>query len=185
MFTETDISVADDPELLDLLADSGCKQVLIGLESPEPRALDGMDPVNWKQRQQGRYLDAIESIQSRGIAVNGCFILGLGSHTPETFFRLREFVERSGLLEVQVTVQTPFPGTPLYARLKREGRLVRDRFWDQCTMFDVNYHPRNMSIEELEEGLRWLFRELYGQGPVNQRKRHYMEIHKRRRANAA
>ena len=184
-FTETDISLADDPELLGLLADSGCKQVLIGLESPEAEALDGIDPGNWKRRHHDRYLAAIERIQSHGISVNGCFILGLDSHTPETFFRLREFVERSGLLEVQLTVQTPFPGTPLYARLRREGRLLAERFWDRCILFDVNYQPRHMSIDELEKGLRWLFGELYGEGPLNRRQRHYMEIVKQRRERAA
>ena len=82
-------------------------------------------------------------------------------------------------------MQTPFPGTPLYARLRREGRLLAERFWDRCTLFDVNYQPRHMSIDELEKGLRWLFGELYGEGPLNRRQRHYMEIVKQRRERAA
>ena len=115
-FTETDISVADDAELLDRLADSGCRQLLIGLESPTAAGLDGIDRNGWKQRRSDGYLEAIERIQSRGISVNGCFIVGLDSDTPEIFPRIRDFVEQSRLLEVQVTVQTPFPGTPLYDR---------------------------------------------------------------------
>ena len=67
---------------------------------------------------------------------------------------MKEFVDRSGLLEVQVTVQTPFPGTPLYDRLRREGRLLQERFWDRCTLFDVNVRRRNMSVEQLEGGLQ-------------------------------
>ena len=175
-FTETDISVADDDELLDLLAHSGCRQVLIGLESPEQDDLDRIDPTNWKRQRADRYLEAIDAIQSRGITVNGCFIVGLDTHGPEIFERVKEFVDRSGLLEVQVTVQTPFPGTPLYDRLRREGRLLQERFWDRCTLFDVNVRPRNMSVDQLEAGLQWLFGELYNEREFLKRKRRYMEI---------
>ncbi len=115
-FTETDISVADDEELLDLLAESGCRQVLIGLESPTEEGLDQLDPHNWKRKRCGRYLEAIDKIQSHGVTVNGCFVLGLDHQTPDIFPQLRDFIARSGLLEVQVTVLTAFPGTPLYQR---------------------------------------------------------------------
>jgi radical SAM superfamily enzyme YgiQ (UPF0313 family) len=179
-FTETDISVADDEELLELLAASGCRQVLIGLESPEAEDLEGVDPHNWKRKRSGQYLEAIERIQSRGVTVNGCFVLGLDHHTPEIFGRIRDFVERSRLLEVQLTVMTPFPGTPLYNRLAREGRLLRPRYWDRCTLFDVNYRPEGMTVAQLEEGLRWLFGEIYNEREYTRRKRHYMEIVKRR-----
>jgi radical SAM superfamily enzyme YgiQ (UPF0313 family) len=175
-FTESDISIADDDELLHLMAESGCRQVLIGLESPDAGALEGLDPHNWKQRHSGRYLEAIDRIQSCGITVNGCFIVGLDNHTPDVFERVRDFVRSSGLLEVQVTVQTPFPGTPLYHRLRREGRLLSERYWDKCTLFDVTYQPARMSVDDLESGLRWLFGELYNEREFLRRKRHYMEI---------
>jgi radical SAM superfamily enzyme YgiQ (UPF0313 family) len=178
-FTETDISIADDPELLDLLAASGCRQVLIGFESPDRAGLDGLDPHNWKQHRSGQYLEAIARIQSRGVSVNGCFILGLDNHTPAIFETVRDFVRASGLLEVQVTVPTPFPGTPLFGRLRREGRLLAARFWDRCTLFDVTYQPKHMTVAELESGLRWLFGELYNEREFIRRKRHYMEIIKR------
>ncbi|MBE9555175.1 MAG: B12-binding domain-containing radical SAM protein [Proteobacteria bacterium] len=175
-FTETDISVADDPELLDMLAGSGCRQILVGLESPDADGLAGLDPHGWKRRHADHYLEAIERIQSRGITVNGCFILGLDDDTPGTFERVRDFVDESGLLEVQLTVQTPFPGTPLYDRLRREGRLLADRYWDRCTLFDVNYRPKNMSVEDLETGLRWLFGEIYNEREFIRRKRRYIDI---------
>ncbi len=179
-FTETDISVADDDELLALMAESGCRQILIGLESPDAADLLGMDAGNWKHKRCNRYLAAIEKIQSHGVTVNGCFILGLDNHTPETFSRLKDFIDRSGLLEVQITVLTPFPGTPLYERMRREGSLLAERYWDRCTLFDVNFKPAQMSVEELEEGLRWLFREIYNEREFTKRKRLYMEIVKRR-----
>jgi radical SAM superfamily enzyme YgiQ (UPF0313 family) len=175
-FTETDISVAADPELLDMIADSGCRQVLIGLESPDANGLAGLDPHDWKRRHAEHYLEAIDRIQSRGITVNGCFILGLDSDTPETFERVRDFVAQSGLLEVQITVQTPFPGTPLYYRLQQQGRLLTDRYWDRCTLFDVNYRPKNMSVAELESGMRWLFGEIYNEREFLRRKRRYIDI---------
>lgn len=83
----------------------------------------------------------------------------------------RDFVRSSGLAEVQFTVLTPFPGTPLYARVKREGRLLTERYWDRCTLFDVNYRPARMTVEELESGLRWLFRETYSAEETQQRRR--------------
>ncbi|HAV61225.1 MAG TPA: B12-binding domain-containing radical SAM protein [Verrucomicrobiales bacterium] len=160
-FTETDVSIADDPALCDLLADSGCRQVLIGFESPGATEIAGIDPANWKSRQAPRYRRVIDILQSRGVSVNGCFILGLDAHTTDVFPAVLEFVKTSGLAEVQFTVLTPFPGTPLHQRLKREGRLLFDRFWDRCTLFDVNYRPARMSVEQLESGLRWLFAEAY------------------------
>lgn len=175
-FTETDVSVAEDDELLDLLARSGCRQILVGLESPGPEELAGIDPHDWKRKHADRYLDAIDKVQRRGVTVNGCFVLGLDGHTPEIFERVADFVERSGLLEVQLTVLTPFPGTPLYSRLQREGRLLQERFWDRCTLFDVNYQPLGMSVEELEAGMRWLFGQVYTEEQLARRQRRFMEI---------
>ena len=160
-FTETDASVADDPTLCDRLAASGCRQLLIGFESPWPGDLTGLDPRDWKRRRAPRLRRVIDTLQSRGVSVNGCFILGLDTHTPDVFPAVLDFVRSSGLAEVQYTVLTPFPGTPLHARLAREGRLLRDQYWDRCTLFDVTFRPRRMSVEELEAGLRWLFRETY------------------------
>ncbi len=133
-FTETDVSVAEDEELLDLLYPSGCRQLLIGFESPRRAGLEGIDRANWKSRQHHRYLEAIEKIQSRGVSVCGCFIVGLDADTPAIFDDIRAFVERARLLEVQITILTPFPGTRLYQRLFSEGRLLYPGSWDRCTL---------------------------------------------------
>jgi radical SAM superfamily enzyme YgiQ (UPF0313 family) len=170
-FTETDASVADDAELCGLLAESGCRQLLIGMESPRPGDLEGMDPRRWKRTRAPHCRRVVDALQSRGISVNGCFILGLDAHTPDVFPAMLEFVRSSGLAEVQFTVQTPFPGTELYHRLRREGRLLKDRFWDACTLFDVAFRPRLMSVGELESGLRWLFKEAYSLTGTAARKR--------------
>lgn len=184
-FTETDASVADDPELCDLLAASGCKQVLIGFESPAEDDLEGMDPAGWKRRQVPRLRRVVETLQSRGVSVNGCFILGLDNHTPDVFPRVLDAVRASGLAEVQYTVLTPFPGTPLYDRLRREERLLRDRYWDRCTLFDVNFRPKRMSVEELERGLRWLFRETYSAQETSRRVRSFVRQRRAHRGATA
>jgi len=163
-FAETDLSVAEDGDLLDLMRATGCAQVLIGLESPTAAPLDGLETrSNWKHHRWGDYADAIRAIQSHGITVNGCFILGLDGQGPEIFDQVFEFVKDSGLYEVQVTIQTAFPGTPLYERLKREGRILDDGAWNTCTLFDVNYRPSGMSADELTAGFRDLVVRLYNE----------------------
>lgn len=175
-FTETDISVAEDEDLLELMRESGCQQILIGLESPRASGLDGLEQRrNWKLKQLPTYDAAIDRIQSHGITVNGCFILGLDGHTPEIFDEVYDFVERSGLYEVQITVQTAFPGTPLYARLKAEERIIEDHRWDKCTLFDVNFIPTHMTSEELQQGLVNLGLRLYTDKFTVERRRRFKE----------
>src|SRR5947199_786757 len=173
-FTEADVRVAKDDELLALMRDSGCQQVLIGLESPRRASLDGVElKTNWKARQQDEYHAAIAKIQSYGVTVNGCFILGLDGDTPEVFDDVFEFVKNSGLYEVQITFLTAFPGTPLYARLKREGRIIRDKAWELCTLFDINFKPKAMSVAELQAGFLGLVKRLYSADQTSERRRKF------------
>jgi radical SAM superfamily enzyme YgiQ (UPF0313 family) len=154
-FTETDIAIADDPELLELMRLSGCAEVLIGMESPSAGGIEGVElRRNWKRTRFDDYKAAIERIQSHGIAVNGCFVLGLDGDGPEVFKAVERFVRESGQFDVQITIMTPFPGTPLYERLRSEGRLLEEGAWELCTLFDVNFQPQGMSPETLHrEGL--------------------------------
>ncbi|HEX9048009.1 MAG TPA: radical SAM protein [Verrucomicrobiae bacterium] len=173
-FTEADVRVAEDEELLGLIRDAGCQQILIGLESPFRTSLYGIElKNNWKLRQQEFYRKAIATIQSYGITVNGCFILGLDGDTRDVFDDVLQFVRDSGLYEVQVTFQTAFPGTPLYARLKREGRILRENAWDLCTLFDINYRPKTMSAEELQAGFLRLVKQLYSAEETRKRRTNF------------
>jgi len=173
-FTECDVSIADDPQLLDLMRESGCRQVLIGLESPNRSGLDGVEQRgNWKLRQRDRYEWAVRTIQSYGISVNGCFVLGLDGDDERVFEDVYDFVDRTGLYEVQATVMTPFPGTPLYGRLLAEGRIIRPCAWDMCTLFDVNYIPRRMSPERLQRGLIDLATRLYDRDFIKDRRQRF------------
>jgi radical SAM superfamily enzyme YgiQ (UPF0313 family) len=170
-FTETDISVADDPELLDLMRLAGCRQVLIGLESPAGGPLQGIEAKsNFKARSADGYLAALRRIQAHGITVNGCFILGLDGHTPKIFDDVLTFARQVPLYDVQITVLTAFPGTPLYDRLLREGRILEPARWDLCTLFDVNYEPRGMSVRDLREGIYWLTERLYSDACTEERR---------------
>ncbi|MBT3293756.1 MAG: radical SAM protein [Verrucomicrobia bacterium] len=161
-FTETDLSVAHDPELLRLMRESGCAQVLIGLESPTAAPLDHLEQnSNWKHARFAEYKASIRTIQSHGITVNGCFIVGLDGQTSAVFDDIYDFVRDAELYEVQITILTPFPGTPLYARLEREGRLVGPANWKRCTLFDLNFIPQDMSAKELVKGFHQLAMKLY------------------------
>ncbi|HYN80465.1 MAG TPA: radical SAM protein [Gemmatimonadaceae bacterium] len=180
-FTETDISVADDVELLTLMRESGCVQILVGLESPTPAGLNGIElNRNWKSERFDRYREAIERIQSNGILVTGCFVLGLDGHTPAVFQDVHRFVEESGLGEVQITVMTAFPGTPLYERLRADDRLLDETAWEKCTLFDVNFRPDGMSVAELERGLLELGQQLYSAAEKKARMRAFRRQYKKR-----
>lgn len=174
-FTETDISVAQDMELLGLLRDSGCKQILIGLESPSKACLDGIElNANWKLKQRDFYLESIAKIQSFGITVNGCFVFGLDGDTSNSFEEVHSFINESGLYEVQITYLTPFPGTPLYQRLKKEKRLLKDKAWELTTLFDPNFIPKNMTVKELNTGFIKLGSNIYSSRETNARRNKFL-----------
>ncbi len=165
------------------MRDAGCAEVLIGFESTSFSGLDGLEQrSNWKARQVDRYLDAVRTIQDHGIRVNGCFILGLDGTGPDSFAAVGRFVQQSGLFDVQITVQTAFPGTPLYERLKSQGRILRDEAWELCTLFDVNFRPAKMSVAELEGGLRTLASQIYSEEATLARRDHFRRnLHGQRR----
>ena len=176
-FTECDLRVHEDEELLRLMRRSGCAEVLIGFESPLPGDLSGLElKSDWKRRHWGEYREAVRRIQSHGIRVNGCFILGLDSHGPEIFDAVEDFANDTGLYDVQITYQTPFPGTPLYERLHAEGRLTHPGRWDRCTLFDVNYVPKRMTAEQLRAGFHDLTRRLYGEEATRRRRAGFRHV---------
>ncbi|MBP9892170.1 MAG: cobalamin-dependent protein [Planctomycetes bacterium] len=155
-FTEADWRIGHDPRLVRQLAEAGCVQVLMGVESPFISPT-GMGP---KQASVNEVLDAIENLQDAGVAVNACFIAGMDGETPQSLEHLADFILACPAADVQVTLQTPFPGTALRRRLLREGRLI-ERPWSAYTLFDVTFVPDRMTIAELERGFEQLVREVY------------------------
>ncbi|HEY2588789.1 MAG TPA: radical SAM protein [Tepidisphaeraceae bacterium] len=185
-FAETDLSVAQDEELLDLMRESGCAEVLIGFESPTRDGLRGLElRRNWKERQFPRYRQAIDQIQSHGIRVNACFVVGLDDHGPEIFDALYDFVEDVTPFDVQVTYPTPFPGTPLYHQLRQQGRLIEEAAWEKCTLFDINFRPARMSVDELRQGFHELVARLYCDSFTRYRRDHFNAQRRVRSSNPA
>ena len=173
-FTETDITVAEDPELLGLMRQSGCRQVLIGLESPSAVALAGVEQrADIKTKWAARYGGAVREIQSHGVTVNACFILGLDGHTPGIFEEVLRFAEEANPFDVQVTLLTPFPGTALYGRLAAERRILDPGAWNLCTLFDVNFQPSGMTPQELRAGIYWLSERLYSAEATRRRRKEF------------
>jgi len=127
----------------------------------------------------------VRRIQSHGVTVNGCFILGLDGHTPAIFEQVLEFARTVGLYDVQITVLTAFTGTPLYDRLLREGRILEPGRWDLCTLFDVNYRPLNMTPQELKEGMYWLTDKLYNAECTARRRAEFFTRWREEKAMAA
>ncbi|MDJ0702373.1 MAG: radical SAM protein [Leptolyngbyaceae cyanobacterium MO_188.B28] len=173
-FAETDISVSEDEQLLQLMQESGCVQILVGLESPTIEGLEGIElRNNWKKNKLPSYLEAIHKIQSHGIRVIGCFIVGLDGHDSKIFDQVYQFSIDSELFDIQITLPTPFPGTPFYSRLRQAGRLLEPEAWDRCTLFDLNFKPNYMSVSELRDGFRDLVMRLYSDELTTWRKSNF------------
>lgn len=178
-FAESDVSIGSQLELLDMMSKSGCKQLLIGLESPSATSLDGIETKhNWKWNSWKLYKDAVRNIQSRGIRVTGCFVLGLDGQKANVFDEVADFAEELQLYDIQITVQTAFPGTPLYNRLKAGDRLLEPENWRACTLFDVNFQPTDMTIDELRKGFRELGESLYSDMRSEKRRETFKELWK-------
>jgi radical SAM superfamily enzyme YgiQ (UPF0313 family) len=135
---------------------------------------------NAKAKWAPRYLQRLRRIQNHGVTVNGCFILGLDGHGPEIFEQVLDFSLEVPLFDVQITVLTPFPGTPLHDRLMKEGRIIEPGRWDLCTLFDVNYIPTHMTPDELRQGMRWLTRRLYSAQTTERRRKPFFDRARRR-----
>jgi len=164
-FTEADWRIGERPDVLAGLARSGCLQVLMGVESLVFR-YPGMGQ---KQAELDRVLASVERIQAAGVAVNGCFILGADGETRASIDRLVDFLLTSPFADIQITLQTPFPGTQLRRRLSDQGRLLEDRDWSHYTLFDVTYRPDRMSVEELEQVFRDVLRAVFSNAATQRR----------------
>ena len=181
-FAESDISVGRDPDFLRELRTGGCCEILIGLESPIPAGLPGIElRADWKRQRQPDYASALRNIQSAGIPVNGCFVLGLDGHGPGIFDAVYDFSLEHGLYDVQITYPTPFPGTPFYQRLRAAGRLLEEGAWHKCTLFDILIQPTHLSVEELRAGFYDLTRRLYSDETTRARRQRFREIRRSRK----
>ncbi len=147
----SDAGVADNTKLLSEIADAGCTQLLIGFESLCSENLQDLNKNSWKMKKLNFYKDIINRIQSFGIGVVGSFVVGMENDTVDVFENLYKFIEETSLYATNITILTPFPGTEIYEKFKREGRLLSND-WSVYNGFELTYKPNNMTIEELQKG---------------------------------
>jgi radical SAM superfamily enzyme YgiQ (UPF0313 family) len=151
------VLVAHDPELMELMARSGCRGLLLGLETVSDGSLK--DAGKQFNASVG-YKRLIEDLHALGIAIQGCFVFGLDHDTREVFDATAEFVIDAGIELPRFALLTPFPGTPLYQRLATEGRILNQE-WELYDGQHVVFQPRNMSVGELVAGHERAWRQVY------------------------
>jgi radical SAM superfamily enzyme YgiQ (UPF0313 family) len=149
--------IAMDEELMDLAARSGCRGLLIGFESLSPSALNETRKA-FNLRKDYRYV--IQQLHKRGIAIMGCFVFGFDSDTRETFAETVDFVLDTCLDLPRYAILTPFPGTPLFHRLKKDGRILTED-WSLYDGQHVVYEPLKMSPGELLQRTEWAWKQTY------------------------
>lgn len=156
-----DIGIARDRTFLRALAEAGCRRLLVGFEDALPGG-GGLQETVRTGRSREEYGELITKIRSSGIAVSGMFMVGRDGDRPEVFHGLRDFIRANRITDAQVAIQTPLPGTRLFARLKRQGRLLLPCDWSKFNFYHVVYRPRHMSPMQLLRGQTQLLREVYG-----------------------
>jgi radical SAM superfamily enzyme YgiQ (UPF0313 family) len=145
------IEIAKDAKLLQLARESGCISLFIGFESLQKENLEGP-----KRRFQGTkdLQEFIDRIHDHGIGIQGAFIFGFDHDDEGVFERTVEFIHRNRIELPTFSVLTPFPGTPLWERLNREGRIF-DRNWSHYDMSRVVFVPQKMTPDQLQRGYLW------------------------------
>lgn len=147
---QTDIGIGKKTELLELLKESGCLLLLIGLESLSPNNLKTID--QWKFKHLSDYSKWIAAIQSFGISVMGGFIVGLDEDDEQVFERIENFIIDNNIHDELITILTPLPGTRLRKRLELEKRILPTS-WENYTFFKANIIHKKLTKEQLENGI--------------------------------
>lgn len=163
---QASIYAAHDDEFLDLAARSGCKQLFIGLESLSQAS---MDAVSKGFNRVDEYARAIERIHAHGIAVQAGIVFGFDHDTDAVFGQTVDFLEASGVQNATFNILTPFPGTPLHARLAAEGRILTEDWSRYNGRTDVVFRPRLMTPETLLAGFREVNRRFYSWRSIGKR----------------
>ena len=187
-FGFTSLNIYKDDETLDYMVKSGCVGVLIGIESINEEALKTMNKnVNLRISIE-KYFEAIENIRKHGLAVWGTMVFGNDADTPETFKQVADFVLNSHVDIMTCGILCPFINTPLYMRLKGDGRLFRTNFpedWKYYTSHHLTYILKNMSLQELIDGFQYLFDKIYSTEVLRKRFQNAKEILGIKNMNAA
>jgi radical SAM superfamily enzyme YgiQ (UPF0313 family) len=151
------LDVTDDAALVRELALAGCTGVFIGFESLDDENLRASAKRSPRAEDYAR---RVEILHRNGIQVNGSFVLGFDGDRLEVFQRIARWVEEVRLESATFHILTPYPGTPLFARMKAEGRILHED-WSRYDTAHCVFRPRHMTPTELEEGRAWLYRRLF------------------------
>jgi radical SAM superfamily enzyme YgiQ (UPF0313 family) len=151
------VLLGDDDELLELARRSGCKGLLMGLESISPANLRASKKAF---NSPDRFAALVAKLHRHGIALQGCFVFGLDHDEPEVFAETARFAIEAGIDLPRFAVVTPFPGTALYQRLAAEGRILT-RNWELYDGQHVVFQPARMSVTELQLGIEQAWKAAY------------------------
>ena len=177
-FGQSDISIARDKELLPLLYKSGCTILLVGLESLKSENLLEINNNSWKFSKLNDYSLSIDKIQSSGIGVMGSFIFGFDHDDPSIFKSTADFVVSNNLYLSNFSILTPFPGSHLREKLSEENRLLPTP-WNDYTLWDVNFVPKNMSVQQLQLGLFDAYKRILTEDACSKKANHFKNIFRR------
>jgi len=149
-FGDATISIGRDADLLRLAQKSGCKILLIGFESLNA---DTLQSIGKKVNKIEDYSLSINNIHEAGVSIIGSFILGWDQDDTTAFDKVYGFINDNKIEIPNINVLIPFPGTPIYEQMKKEGRLLHEQ-WElfSTTAGNVVFRPKLMTIEQLRHG---------------------------------
>ncbi len=150
--TQTTIRFAFDDALMQEAAASGCKAVFVGLETISQQSLDSQGK---RFNQARQYERAVANLHRHGIAIQAGTMFGLDGDDPGIFERTLRYYRDIGIDSATVGIVVPMPGTPFFAQMAREGRLLTTD-WDRYNgKVDAVFRPAQMSARDLEQGVAW------------------------------
>jgi radical SAM superfamily enzyme YgiQ (UPF0313 family) len=155
LYTEASLDLAGDSELTKAMVDAGFTSVFVGLESPDPETL-----IKTQKKQNLRMdpAEAVMALSRAGLEVFAGFIVGFDGDDAGALQRQREFVSKLPIPRAMVGILTALPGTQLWRRLEREGRLRGMSSGDQ---FDRTNFVTTMPERDLVAGYRELMAALF------------------------
>lgn len=161
------LDITNDPSLVREMALAGCGAVFVGFETLSPENLYDANKKNTPTPAE--YARRVEIFHRNGIQVNGSFVFGFDHDTTDVFERTVEWIEKNRLECATFHILTPYPGTPLFRQMEREGRLLH-KDWDLYDTAHVVFRPKLMMPEELEEGYAWSYQRLFSHSSIWQRR---------------
>jgi radical SAM superfamily enzyme YgiQ (UPF0313 family) len=145
------------PRLLEKAADCGLRSLFVGFETLDAQNLRARRKPQNLHRDYGA---AIRRLHDLGVMVNGSFVFGMDEDGPDVFARTVDWAVGQGIETATFHILTPYPGTALYQRMERDGRILH-RDWDRYDTRHVVYRTRGMTAEELEAGYWAAYRDFY------------------------